>query len=223
MKFVEYPDRDMMVMDLADILASELKSCLLTHEKASFSVPGGSTPGPIFQTLSAVDLDWSRVTVFLNDERWVPPNHARSNAKLLAETLLIDKAAGANFLPFYDGSAEPEEALPKLQALLEPQFPISVLLLGMGADLHTASLFPGADKLETALSGHAPSVMALRAEAAGEARLTLTAPVLKGAMSTHIVITGAEKRAALEAGRHKPVHEAPVRTVLDTATIHWAE
>ncbi|MBM7069660.1 6-phosphogluconolactonase [Actibacterium sp. 188UL27-1] len=223
MKLIEYADRDMMMIDLADTLAGELKSCLLTHDRASFSVPGGTTPGPVFDTLSGVDLQWSRISVFLNDERWVPQDHARSNARLVRERLLVDKAVGADFLPFYDGSDQPETALPMLKARIDPLLPISVLLLGMGADLHTASLFPGADLLEKALSSDAPPVMALRADAAGEPRLTLTAPVLKGALSTHVVITGREKRDALEAGRHAPVVQAPVRTVLDTATVHWAE
>ena len=213
----------MMMSDLADKLACELISCLMTHVMASFSVPGGTTPGPIFDTLSGVDLQWSRITVFLNDERWVPQDHPRSNARLVKKRLLVDKAAAATFVPFYTGDPEPAQALVALKARLEPLLPNSVLLLGMGADLHTASLFPGAELLEEALSPHAPPVMALRAEAAGEPRLTLTAPVLKGAMSTHIVITGREKREALEAGRTAPVAEAPVRTVLDTATIHWAE
>ena len=64
---------------------------------------------------------------------------------------------------------------------------------------------------------------ALRAEAAGEPRITLTAPVLKAAMNIHILITGAEKRAAIERAAHLPPHEAPVRAVLSHATVHWAE
>jgi 6-phosphogluconolactonase len=106
---------------------------------------------------------------------------------------------------------------------LSPYLPLSVLLLGMGADMHTASLFPGADALEAALDDHAPPLMAMRAENAGEPRVTLTAPVLKAAMSTHIVITGAEKRAAIERAAQLPPQEAPVRAVLGQAKIHWAE
>jgi 6-phosphogluconolactonase len=65
--------------------------------------------------------------------------------------------------------------------------------------------------------------MALRAEAAGEPRITITAPVLQAAETIHILITGAEKRAALERARDLPPEQAPIRTVLDHATIHWAE
>jgi 6-phosphogluconolactonase len=223
MKFVEYPDRDLLMMDLADRLASELKSYLLTHDKATFCVPGGTTPGPVFDVLSAVDLDWERIAVVLNDERWVPEDSPRSNTRLLRERLFVGQAAAATLLPLYVPVPTPEEALDALAEGLEPHLPISVLLLGMGADMHTASLFPGADQLHEALDPHAPSLMAMRASGAGEPRVTLTAPVLQGAMSTHLLITGKEKREALERARHLPVNEAPVRAVLANATVHWAE
>lgn len=106
---------------------------------------------------------------------------------------------------------------------LRPHLPISVLLLGMGTDMHTASLFPGADRLEEALAPTAPILLPMRAEAAGEPRITLTAPVLRGAFNIHILITGAEKRAALERAMTLSPMEAPVRAVLDNATVHWAE
>ena len=92
----------------------------------------------------------------------------------------------------------------------------------MGADMHTASLFPGADKLAEALDPKAPALMAMRAPGAPEPRITLTAPVLDGAMSKHIIIFGAEKREALERARHLKPSEAPVAAVLSQAQVHWA-
>lgn len=223
MEFVEYPDRELLMMDLADQLAGELNSCLLTHEGATFCVPGGTTPGPVFDVLSAVDLEWQRIAVVLNDERWVPEDSPRSNTRLLRERLLIGKAAVATLVPLYAPTPTPEEALDALAEGLKPHLPISVLLLGMGSDMHTASLFPGADRLQEALDPHAPPLMAMRAAGAGEPRVTLTAPVLQGAMSIHLLITGPEKREALERARHLSPSEAPVRTVLADATVHWAE
>lgn len=223
MKLIEYPDRELMMMDLADTLAGELNSSLLTHERATFCVPGGTTPGAIFDVLSAVDLDWSRIAVVLSDERWVPENSARSNTRLLRERLLVDKAAAATIVPLWTDTAEPEDALDSLAAGLKPHLPISVLLLGMGADMHTASLFPGADGLAEALSPDAPLLMAMRTGDANEPRVTLTAHVLQGAMSTHLVITGAKKREALRRARELPVEQAPVRAVLSDAIVHWAE
>lgn len=222
MKIIDYPDAEMMMMDLADTLASELKNCLLVHDHASFAVPGGTTPGPIFDGLSAVDLDWPRVHVMLTDERWVPESSNRSNTRLLRERLLVDRAASATYVPLYADAPTPEEKLPELAAALAPELPISVMLLGMGADMHTASIFPGADQLDHALNGD-DLLVAMRAPGAPEPRITLSAKVLKSAMSRHIVIVGGEKREALEKARHLPPHEAPIAAVLSGSIIHWAE
>ncbi|MCK0094669.1 6-phosphogluconolactonase [Yoonia sp. F2084L] len=222
MKIVDYPDAEMMMMDLADTLASELKNCLLVHEHASFAVPGGTTPGPIFDSLCAVDLDWSRVHVMLTDERWVPETSERSNTRLLRERLLIDRAAAAPYVPLYADAQTPEEKLSDLAAALEPELPISVMLLGMGTDMHTASIFPGADQLDHALHGD-DNLVAMRAPGAPEPRITLSAKVLKSAMSRHLVIVGGEKREALEKARHLPPEQAPVAAILNGTIVHWAE
>jgi 6-phosphogluconolactonase len=219
----DYPDRELMFLALANTMASELADFLRRDGRASLCVPGGTTPGPIFDTLSGVDIDWANITVFLNDERWVPETHERSNTRLIRERLLRGRAAVAHYVPLYADTPQPEDALAALGEGIAPHLPISVLLLGMGTDMHTASLFPGADLLAEALSPQAPTLMALRADAAGEPRITLTAPVLKDAMKTHILITGAEKRAAIERAAQLTEREAPVRTVLATATVHWAE
>ena len=223
MKFIEYPDREMMMLDLADSLAGELAAFLRSQDSVTFCVPGGTTPGPVFDVLSGVDLDWARVMVLLNDERWVDEASERSNTRLLRERLLTGRAAVAGLVPMYLDVPEPEDGLTALAEGIAPHLPISLLLLGMGADMHTASLFPGADRLAEALANDAPPVMALRAAGAGEPRITLTAPVLKAAMSTHILITGAQKRAALEKAQTLDPMEAPVRAVLAHATVHWAE
>jgi len=170
-----------------------------------------------------VDIDWANVAVFLNDERWVGEESPRSNTRLLRERLLRGKAAGAQLVPLYAQAATPEEKLEELAEGLRPHLPVSVLLLGMGADMHTASLFPGADRLAEGLAADAPVLLPMRAEAAGEPRITLTAPVLRGAMNIHILITGQEKRDALERALTLPPEQAPVRAVLDNATVHWAE
>lgn len=223
MHFSAYPDREFLFLRLADRIASELSQAVHHDGRATLSVPGGTTPGPVFDILSGVDLDWGKVAVVLNDERWVPEDSPRSNTRLLRERLLLGKAATATLVPMYAPTETPEESLAALGAGIAAHLPITVLLLGMGADMHTASLFPGADLLAQALANDAPPVMALRAEAAGEPRITLTAPVLRGAMHTHILITGADKRAALERAAHLPALDAPVRAVLDHATVHWAE
>lgn len=219
----EYPDREMMMIELARTLASELEKSLNHQERASLVVPGGTTPGPIFDDLCSVNLDWERVDVMLSDERWVPEDSDRSNTRLLRERLLVEKAEKARYLPLYASAEKPENALAELESVIIPSLPISVLLLGMGADMHTASIFPGADNLELALDKNAPILVPMRAPGAPEPRITVSAHVLNDAVSKHIVITGAEKREALEKAQHLSPQEAPVRAVMSGATIHWAE
>lgn len=223
MKLETYPDREFLMLGLANVIAGQLADFLRREGRATLSVPGGTTPGPVFDTLSGVDLDWANVAVVLNDERWVPETSERSNTRLLRERLLRGRAAQARLIPLYAPAETPEEMLSALEDGLRPHLPISVLLLGMGADMHTASLFPGADRLAEALAPNAPLLLPMRAEAAGEPRVTLTAPVLREAFNIHILITGAEKRAALERALTLSPEEAPVRVVLDNATVHWAE
>jgi 6-phosphogluconolactonase len=213
----------MMMLRLAQRIASELGETLRADGQATLSVPGGTTPGPVFDTLSGVDLAWNKVSVVLNDERWVPEGHPRSNTTLLRQRLLVGRASDATLIPLRANTPTPEDALDALADGLRPHLPISVLLLGMGADMHTASLFPGADHLAQALAADAPPLMALRAEAAGEPRITLTAPVLRSALRIHILITGAEKRAAIEAAARLSPLEAPIACVLKQAMVHWAE
>ncbi len=223
MKFVEYPDRDLMTVALADQLASDLKAALRSNERVSLSVPGGTTPGPVFDTLAGVNLEWDRITVFANDERWVPEESDRSNARLIRKRLLRGHAVAATYVSLYADTPEPEAAMERLAAALSSHLPIHVLLLGMGADMHTASLFPGGDRLADALAPDAPILVPMRADGAGEPRVTLSARVLADAMAIHVLITGRDKREALERAETLPPDVAPIRAVLANATVHWAE
>lgn len=223
MNFVQYPDREMLAIDLANLLAEDLETCLLHHDHASFVVPGGSSPGAIFDTLCAADLDWARVYVMPSDERWVSPDDARSNARLIRERLLVNRAAAAKLVPLYAPADQPEDVLADIAATLDAQLPISVLLLGMGADMHTASMFPGVDGLAAALDVDAGHLAIMRPTSVPEARVTLTARVLDGALSKHLVIYGADKRTALERAINLPAQQAPVNAVLTDMTVHWAE
>ena len=219
MEFQAYPDTDLMMMRVADQLASEISKNLAHRDHVSIAVPGGSTPGPVFDTLSGADLKWDRVHILLTDERLVPADHPRSNERLLRERLLRDRAAAARFVRLVP---EAGQSMEDLAERLAPELPLSILVLGMGNDMHTASLFPRSPQLEAALAADAPPLMKVDAPEGLEPRITLTAPVLRGAMSTHIVITGTQKRAALDAARSMIPERAPVAAVLRDATVHWA-
>ncbi|MEM9971747.1 MAG: 6-phosphogluconolactonase [Pseudomonadota bacterium] len=218
MHLIEYPDRDRLMSDLAVRLARELREALEAGGRATLAVPGGTTPGPMFDALAVAELDWESVTVLLTDERRVPADHERSNERLLRERLLVGQAAEARFLRLVPENGDMTAVNDALRAVL----PISVLLLGMGADMHTASLFPGSPDLFRAIAPGATPLMAVEASGDLEDRLTLTAPALTGAAATHILITGDDKRAALTRAADLPPEAAPVALVLPRATVHWA-
>lgn len=221
MEFLEYADREMLALSLANKIAGQLGQHLRVSDGASLCVPGGTSPVGVFEGLSGAELDWGRVSVFLNDERWVDGEHNRSNSRLLRRHLLKGPAAQARYIDLFTGDATPEEAVPKLAPVIEAELPITVLLLGMGNDMHTASLFPGLASTVAALAPDAPAVLPV--EGAGEEpRITLTAPALKKAISTHLLIMGPEKREALEKARNLPPIEAPIGVFLNDITVHWA-
>lgn len=224
MKLHEYPDRELMHLSVADRITSQLADFLRRGEGATLAVPGGETPGPVFDILSGADLDWGRVTVMPTDERWAPPGVEPANQRLLRERLLTGRAEAAHAFPLSVPEANgPEAAASTLCTRVAALLPISVLILGMGLDGHVASLLVGGDHLGEALGPDAPAVMAMRSDAAAETRLTLSLPALRSAFNMHLVIAGKAKRETLERAARKPVEEAPVRAILDLATIHWAE
>lgn len=223
MNIEKYIDADMMAIDVANRIAGDLTVALNHADRAMLAVPGGTTPGPIFDDLCAADLDWSRVDVILTDERWVPGDHPRSNTRLVRERLLVNRAAAARMVPLYANTAEPEESLENLMAPIEADLPIAVAVLGMGADMHTASLFPDSPDIAAALDANAPILLPVRPESQPEARITLSARVLNGALAKHVVFKGQDKMDALEKARHLPHVEAPIAAVLNGATVHWTE
>ena len=164
MKLVEYPDREMLAMQLAQDLAGELRNALSLNPTASFAVPGGTSPGPVFDMLRAADLDWDRVHVMLTDERWVDEDDPQSTARLIKDRLLVDKAAAAHFVPFYRAGLQTADGAAAVADSLAAQMPLSLLMLGMGDDMHTASLFPGADGVQAAMAPDAPLLCAVTPE-----------------------------------------------------------
>lgn len=223
MKFQEYDDRAGATRQLARVLADELKDAVSQDGNALLCVPGGSTPGPVFDALAGEALPWECIGVVLNDERWVSETHPRSNAALLKRRLFVQNAAKAQFLPLYSGHTTPEEGIDSLEQQLAPHLPLTVLLLGMGVDMHTASLFPGGDRLSDALAPDAPLLVPMRSDGAGEPRITITAAHLNRARHKHLIIFGDEKRAAFETARALNALEAPIKSVLENITVHWAK
>ncbi len=222
----DYPDRIKLAEGLAAGVAAVLAGGIATRGNALLAVSGGSTPALFFEHLSNVDIDWRAVTVTLVDERCVPADSDRSNAGLVARTLLRNHASQARFLPlFVANAADALESARKSMALApEPD----AVVLGMGGDGHTASFFPGGDRLAEALDTNSPHrVESMRAPGAGEPRLTLTLHYLMTARFLALHIEGDEKRTVLDrALADGPVEELPVRAVLRGAAnrlnVFWA-
>lgn len=225
-RLTTYADRAALIRGVARRLETDLKTRLETSAgPVSFAAAGGSTPGPVYDLLAQADLDWSRVRVVPGDERWVDTASPRSNAGALAARFLQGPAAAAQLVPLFTGAPTPEDALAELGTSVARLMPLDVVFLGMGADMHTASLFPGARGLALAMrdDADAPVVAAIRSPEAGEPRVTLSVSALRSAPHVHIMITGREKRTALDMAARLPHGQAPVGALLDIAEIHWAE
>jgi 6-phosphogluconolactonase len=222
-----YPDRDTMMRDLAELVADQLRAAHASKQRATLAVPGGTTPGPFLRALSEADLAWPEIAVLLTDERLVPETSARSNTRLVREALLQNAAVHAGLVHFHAAGSRLEPVLDALRHRVDAVLPVDVLVLGMGADMHTASLFPGAPELAAAVSEDAPSLVEIHPPGQPEARLTLSAPVLRRAGVIHILIAGADKAAALDqALTDGPVAEAPIRVALTAncpVTVHYAD
>ena len=180
-------------------------------------VSGGSTPKRFFAALALRAIDWPRVTVTLADERRVADDNPRSNARLLRETLLRDRAAAARFAPLADSRLAPDDELAEAEARIAAlPLPADLVVLGMGDDGHTASWFPGADRLAEAIDPATQAfVLPIRAPGAPEPRLTLTARVILGARALALHVEGADKADTLaRALGPGPVADMPIRAAL---------
>lgn len=193
-------DRETLAKQLCEVVSANLQEAIDARGSASLVVSGGSTPLPFFKVLSQAEIDWSAVSVMLADERWVPFDHADSNARFVQENLLVDRAAKANYISLYCDGMEAEDALGELErrvAALDK--PLSVVILGMGEDGHTASLFPKTAGLEEALSLQTDQQVAvMRPSNVPQVRVSLTRQVLINSRFRYLHITGEAKKQVLQ-------------------------
>ncbi|HCW89867.1 MAG TPA: 6-phosphogluconolactonase [Marinobacter sp.] len=210
---------------LAATIAAELEQRLAVAPGASLVLSGGNTPVPLFHALREKPLDWSRLDVSLADERWVAETDARSNAALLREHLLQGASAQARFVPLKQPGELPEAALPAIERALNSfAWPPDVLVLGMGNDGHTASLFPDAPELPAALEDSQARVLVMRPPSQPLARVTLSPSLLASARFTALLIQGDDKLQTLAraCGNPQAIIEMPVRLFLRPGLhIYW--
>ncbi len=185
---------------LATELAERIGAAIAERGRATLVLPGGNSPRRFLTRLGQSTLDWSRVTVTLTDERQVAAGNARSNARLLRETLFQGDASSAIFVPLYAQTDDDQFDFERVEANVAAlALPFDAVVLGMGTDGHCASLFPDADRLAEALrADQTERVLPMLAQSAGEPRVTLTLAALVDTRALYLHIEGEAKRKVLD-------------------------
>jgi 6-phosphogluconolactonase len=182
-------DRDELRRLAAETIAERIRSATDARGSCSIALSGGSTPGPVYEELAKSDkIAWKALQIFFADERAVPMDHAESNYRLVLETLLKGhpETLGQTYRMPADAPDRDEAATRYSRRLPDP---LDVLVLGMGADGHTASLFPGS----AALDERERRVVAVTAPKPPPERMTITPAVIERARTIVMIAAGAEK------------------------------
>jgi len=183
---------------LAQRVAAQLTAAISERDYATLVLSGGSTPKGLFAHLSKTPLAWDKVTILLADERWVAATHADSNERLVREALLTDCAAAARFLSLVGHYPNIDINLVAVNSALATLDQFDVVILGMGTDGHTASLFPCAAELEAGLKTDADALMVTPTTAPHQ-RISLSKQRLRNTALGLLHIVGDDKREVLAA------------------------
>jgi 6-phosphogluconolactonase len=224
-----YPDPDTQAQAFAGDIAGRLRRAIRARGAASLLVPGGRTPAAFFEHLARAQLDWSRITIGLTDERWVPPTDEASNEHLLRQHLLREHAAQARFIGLWndapDAASAAAQAWRNLQAVARP---FDAVVLGMGEDGHFASLFPNDGASTQALQPDAePACVVTGAPTLPAQRLSLNLAALLQTRALYLLIIGEQKwQLVMRTLQATPLRTLPVDALLDqnrtALTVLWA-
>lgn len=224
----EFSSREVLDNQLAQDIAKTLESAVAEKGQASIAVSGGSTPKGLFKQLSAMDLPWSKIVVTLADERWVDFDSSDSNTRLVHENLLQDKASEATFFHIKQGETLTEDVLSELNQKATEILPFDVLILGMGEDGHTASLFPCSAEIKQGFTPDAEPLLVVQPTTAPHQRISFSYAYLAKSQNTILHICGQSKKDVLNQALTNNDHfEMPIRAFLHdenvSTTIYWAE
>lgn len=183
-------------------------------------VSGGRTPQALFQQLSQMELAWDKVTITLADDRFLPVDAADSNERLVRATLLQDKAAAANFVSLYADYANAAEAVPSLLSRVAQLPTFDAVILGMGEDGHTASLFPCSRELAQGLADDAPDLLAVQPTTAPYQRISFSKRRLLNSRALFLHLVGPAKLEVLQqAQAGTDVMAMPIRAFIHQADV----
>ena len=220
----EYRTSVLLAAGLANDVAEKLRAAIADRGEAVLVVSGGRSPVAFFQSLAKQSLDWSRVTITLADERWVPVKHTDSNAGLLKKYLLQSSASKSKFISLYHPAASLEDSAALADRRLAELPSIDVLVLGMGDDGHTASLFPNSPNLEQAMKKDGPRrCWPMLSPNLPKQRLSMSRALLATAHYTILSISGSAKLTTLTAAlASDDITVMPIRAFFQpTLEIYW--
>ena len=183
--------KDFTVDNLSQSIAASLSASINLNGYASFVVCGGSSPLPLYDNLSNKDLDWSKVSIFLGDDRVVPSDHQDSNNYLIQLHLLKNNASSASFYPLNDSKI----------TIKDIRRPFDVVLLGLGNDGHFASLFPAQLNNALAFDAYAsPSIIVSDQDLGSPShkRISMNLSMLIDAKRCILLVPNSDKRKIVE-------------------------
>lgn len=201
---------------LAVSVVKQLKQSIETNNKASMAVSGGATPVEFFQQLSEQELDWSKVTITLVDERWISTTEAESNENLVREHLLKNHAERAYFLGLKNDAELPSEGIMDCETKLREQIEqLDVVVLGMGIDGHTASWFAGSKQLANLIDVDTSAwCLPVEDDFLPQPRMSLTWRFMKSAKKIYLHFIGDDKNPLFAQACEGITEELPISHVL---------
>ncbi len=222
--FTQTQNASQSAEQLAQAVAQNLRDTLAQQDRATLAVSGGKSPIAFFQALNQMDLDWARVNLTLVDERLVPTQHADSNTGLVRQYLLQNQAAVATWLPVVSDDAT-EDSLRNTAAAVE--FALQhyvqpdVLVLGMGGDGHTASIFPQAPQFADAVRADYPkALLHTTPVTAPHERVSMTLAAIESTPHVYLSIAGAEKLAVYRQAEQAVTQQFPISYVLNSDKVN---
>ena len=217
---VSFPDSGALTDALSQAIAQALNHGIADRGEAWLVVSGGRTPVPMLESLRDEAVDFSKVTVLLADERWVPLEHTDNNARLVRSHLLQGLAESATLISYVDSHKSIDAQVRRLELQLGALPEFDAVVLGMGLDGHTASLFPETEVLEEGLDPDSDrSILVVQPIDAPHTRLTLTAARLLKTRNLFLHIEGQAKREVFKVAAQQTVVGMPIGFVAQQTQI----